>query len=152
MDEQDQYWRRPTMPSTALVETKPRTDTDRQAWIVKSARRVLSSYRTDDFADAEGFLTQLWQLLESYADEVIEAVTGKSGIQTVCKWPPSLAEVREMCEIEAQRIERRIQYAGLRRAPRIRFEGRAVDIDALIKKHGRPVGPFEHVNDRWNRR
>ena len=105
MDADDQYWKQPTVSSTALEEMKRPAATspaqrgrDRSSWIAAMARQVLSSYRRDDFADPEGYLVQLGMVLERYSDEVIaEATSPLTGIQRTCKFPPTIAEFVDFC-------------------------------------------------------
>ena len=103
-DEQDRYWTRPTISSTALEVRKPPTATsgksfDRPSWITQRARKVFGSYRKDDFAAPDAFLISLGEILEKYPDSVIrEATETTTGIQSQCKFPPSIAEVKAFCE------------------------------------------------------
>jgi hypothetical protein len=106
MDEQDRYWIRPTFSSTRSAGAKPPGDTrkelseqERAAWIALQARQVYGSYRKDDFADPEVFLKGLCEILMIYPDAVVrDATSHTSGIQTHCKFPPSIAEVKDFCD------------------------------------------------------
>lgn len=105
-DDADRYWMPPTgstkrPPNTALSKTTRREQValDRSLWILNQARRVLGSYRKDDFADPEVYVTTLVEILERYDDKVIEAVTSPTtGIMRTCKFPPSIAEFVEFIE------------------------------------------------------
>jgi len=102
-DDTDRYW----MPPTGYVKSSnrpapPKTTSQAQAalnrsdWITKCAQQILGSYRKDDFADPDSYLTQLAMVLERYDDDVIRAVTSPAtGIQRTCKFPPAIAEFIE---------------------------------------------------------
>lgn len=60
---------------------------------------LFSAYRKDDYADPEGYLVQIFIVLEQYPDKAIEAVTSPlTGIQRQLKFPPSIAEIVEECD------------------------------------------------------
>jgi len=79
--------------------------------IKRAAKILLSAYRTDNYADPEGFIAQLGVVFERYGADVADAVTdprNSSALQVKHKFPPSLAEVAEACEAEQQK---RYRYA-----------------------------------------
>lgn len=102
-DDTDRYWMHSTASAKSSKRPAPRTTTsqdpkapDRSNWIRKCAQQVLSSYRKDDFADADGYAVQLAMVLERYDDDVIRMVTSPiTGIQRTCKFPPAIAEFVE---------------------------------------------------------
>src|SRR5262245_17323030 len=106
-DAQDRYWMRP-MTSTGFSNklAPSRTDPDpmgldRFSWINERARKILGAYRRDDYADPAIFLTSLEAVLERYPDGVVEAATDPRWpdcIQRICKFPPSIAEVAQICD------------------------------------------------------
>lgn len=60
---------------------------------------LFSAYRRDDFADPEGFVTQLGTILSEFPDEVVTYVTNPgTGLQRRSKWPPTISEVLGACE------------------------------------------------------
>lgn len=60
---------------------------------------LFSAYRKDDFADPEGFVTQLGAILCDFPEDVVNYVTSpKTGIQRRSKWPPAISEILEACE------------------------------------------------------
>jgi hypothetical protein len=126
MDEENQYWKQPTVSSIGSAARKlpaptsrAPADPNRSTWIASACRAILSSYRRDDFADPDGYLVQLGMVLERYPDDIIKHVTSPiTGIQRHCKFPPSIAEVVEMCEDEQARQVRIRELAQLRPAPR----------------------------------
>lgn len=94
-------------------------DPRRSAWISAQVRQIVSSFRRDDFADADGFSIQLGMILERYPDSIIaEICSPKTGIQRRAKFPPSLAEIVEACDEAAARAERIRRLRELRAAPR----------------------------------
>jgi hypothetical protein len=98
-------WKKPTgvitrslTPSTGSSRTPPPGLLTAEA-IKAALKRLVSAYRKDDWADAEGFAVQLGTVLEDYPVAIIDQVTHpKTGIQRTCKFPPSIAEVVEACE------------------------------------------------------
>lgn len=83
---------------------------------------IFSAYRRDDFADPDGFAVQLGAVLEQYPDDVIRFVTSpRTGIQRKAKFPPTIAEIVEMCDAEVARIARIKKFndmGSVRRLPR----------------------------------
>jgi hypothetical protein len=60
---------------------------------------LMGAYRRDQFDNPGIFVSSATQLLETFPDCVIESVTSpRSGLQTECTFPPSLAEIRARCE------------------------------------------------------
>ena len=97
---------------------------NRSAWISARCRQIVSAYRKDDFADADGFSVLLGTVLERYGDEIIDAVASPlGGIVRTCKFPPTIAEVVEWCDTEVERRKRIAELGALRlerREPRLR--------------------------------
>lgn len=116
---------------------------------------LLSAYRKDDYADPEGFIAQLGAILERYAPEVVSWVTSPhTGIQRTVKFPPTIAEIVEACDLESERQERMARYQSLPTAflPRPRqIRAPGSDFESMFANHGRPIGVFENRNDTWNR-
>lgn len=84
---------------------------------------LFSAYRTDQYADPDGFLTSLGAVLEQYPNEVIIYVTDpRTGVQRGQKWPPTIAEIVEACDNRA---------AELHRYDRFRNWGKSDDPPAL---------------------
>jgi hypothetical protein len=115
-DDADRYWTHSTDLAKGSNKRVPVTTTspdraglDRSNWIRKCAQQILSSYRRDDFADADGYAVQLAIVLERYDDAIIREVTSPiTGIQRTCKFPPSIAEFVEFIDEHV----RRSTYAG----------------------------------------
>lgn len=71
----------------------------RKELILRCQKAIFSSYRSDQFADGEGFVVQLGAVLEQYPDPVIIHVSDpRTGIQRRSQWPPTIAEVIAACE------------------------------------------------------
>lgn len=68
---------------------------------------LFSAYRLDQFADPDGFKTQLGAVLEQYPDEVITFVCDpRTGIQRRNKFPPTISEIVEACDEHSSFLER----------------------------------------------
>ena len=70
---------------------------------------------------------QLGMILEQYSEAVILAVSEPlTGIQTTCKWPPRISEVKDRCNEEVERIDLRARSRNFRlnshREPRPRVD------------------------------
>lgn len=80
---------------------------------------LFSAYRKDDFADPEGFVTQLGAILCDFQEDVVNYVTSpKTGIQRRSKWPPAISEILEACEahrdfLKRARTERPVTFIAL---------------------------------------
>lgn len=129
------------LPSPKLL---PKSDS---AWVLGRVALLMSSYRKADYHDPEGFIATLGALLEQYDPAIVEYVTDPlTGIQRRLKWPPSPAEVVEACVAEIQHREKVARYSNLPPPlPRLLRPKFSADqsYEAMVKKHGRPAGPFE---------
>jgi hypothetical protein len=75
---------------------------------------VTSAYRKDDFHDAEAWTLQAAMILEQFSNAIISAATEPTtGIQAYCKFPPSLAELKEYLVGAAERAERIARYKAM---------------------------------------
>lgn len=84
---------------------------DRKALILRCQAALFSAYRSDQYADPEGFKNSLGAVLEGFPDEVIMFVCDpRTGIQRRSKWPPTLNEIVEACE-EHEKYLRKIKAA-----------------------------------------
>ncbi len=108
------------------------------------ARVLLSSYPRDDYADPDGFAMQLTAILADYRAEIIAYVCSpRTGLQRKLKFKPSLAEVIEACEEHARHLDT-IRDASKPRIVLPRPVYGVCNYEDMLKKHGRPVGRFEH--------
>jgi hypothetical protein len=81
------------------------------ATVSKAIQLLYSAYRRDDFADPEGFVTQLGVILSDFPEEVVTYVTNpRTGLQRRSKWPPTISEVLEACEGHQLHLERIRKY------------------------------------------
>ena len=99
------------------------------ATVSRGIQALFSAYRSDNFADPEGFVAQLGVILSEFSDEVVNYVTSpKTGVQRRSKWPPTISEVLDACELHQEylrktREQRPINHAqiappsALKRAP-----------------------------------
>jgi hypothetical protein len=77
----------------------PNSSKAKQATISRGIQALFSAYRSDDFADPEGFVAQLGTILSEFSAEVVDYVTGpRTGLQRRSKWPPTISEVLTACE------------------------------------------------------
>jgi hypothetical protein len=68
---------------------------------------IFSAYRTDQYADPEGFKVQLGAVLEEYPDDVIAHVSDpRTGVQRRSTFPPSISEIVKACDEHAGYLER----------------------------------------------
>lgn len=83
------------------------------------AKRILSAYRKDDYADPDGFVASIGMIFERYPDEIIKAVSDPvTGIQSKSDYPPSLAKVSDACKEEYRRQIQLRKWRNMKREPR----------------------------------
>ena len=76
----------------------------------QGAARLLGCYRTGDANDPEAYISAVVSVLARYPVQIIREVTEPAtGLPARLKWLPAIAEIREECEILAQRDRRRIE-------------------------------------------
>lgn len=126
-------------PSTARP-TSSEQET-RAEWITRRARMIFSAYRRDDFADPDSFLIQMSMVLETYPDPVVSYVTDPlTGIQSRSKFPPVLAEIKELCDDRRAITERLRYYATLpgfaRREPMPTIHPANLKVPRTAPQHG----------------
>lgn len=74
---------------------------------MRCQKAIFSAYRTDQYADPEGFLHQLGAVLEEFPDEVITHVSDpRTGVQRRSEWPPTIAKIVAACEDHAAYLDR----------------------------------------------
>lgn len=87
--------------------TSSDTTLQRQIEAKKAAIRLLGCYRTGDANDPETYISAVICVLARYPIEVIrDATDPATGLPGRLKWLPSIAEIREECEMLAARIAR----------------------------------------------
>jgi hypothetical protein len=76
----------------------------------KGAARLLGCYRTGDANDPEIYVSAVISVLVRYPVEIIREVTEPStGLPGKSNWLPTVAEVRNECEVLAARERRKIE-------------------------------------------
>lgn len=72
---------------------------------------LYSAYRTDQYADPEGFMASLGLVFSQYPDDVIVYVTDpRTGVQRGKVFPPSIAEIVGACDARLADKERMRRY------------------------------------------
>lgn len=103
--------------------------------ILKCQKALFSAYRADQYADAAGFVVSLGVVMEEFPDEVVDYVFNpKTGIQRRLKWPPTISEIVEACELHRE-------FLAKQRAPRPAFQERKPE--PLLRQ--RPQGYMAQV-------
>lgn len=78
------------------------------ALLLQAQKRIFTSYRLDQYADPDSFMTQLGMILEQYSDEVVEYVSHPhTGVQRKSEFPPSFKRIVDLCDEHAELIARR---------------------------------------------
>ena len=99
----------PPMDSPKLSESSGRT-LDNMIESKQGAARLLGCYRTGDANDPEAYITAVVSVLVRYPANIIREVTEPAtGLPSRLKWLPTIAEIREECEILANRERRRVE-------------------------------------------
>ena len=117
-------------------------------WLSTKIRMLFSSYRMDQYADPDGFLSQMGIVLAEFDPQIVAIVTSPlTGIQRKSEFPPTIAKVVEECnrvaaELAAEEIRRR---EPKRIAERVSHSPipEGMDYDSMFAKYGRPIGFFE---------
>src|ERR1700754_4486555 len=90
----------PAAASSQRSTGSSQSSKQRKALILRCQKALFCAYRTDQYADPEGFMVSLGVVLEGFPDEVITHITDpRTGIQRRLKWPPTLNEVIDACEL-----------------------------------------------------
>lgn len=72
---------------------------------------LFSAYRTDQYADPDGFMASLGLVFSQYPDDVIEYVCDpRTGVQRGQKFPPTISEIVEACDARISDMKRRERY------------------------------------------
>ena len=71
----------------------------RKELILRCQRMLFAAYRTDQYADPDGFMLSLGMVLEQYPNDVVVYVCNpRTGVQRDKKWPPAISEIVEACD------------------------------------------------------
>lgn len=111
---------------------------------IEGAKVLLGCYRTGEANDPEVYARSVVAVLAEYPVDVIHAVCDpRYGIASKLKWLPTIAELKEACEVamapfyrEAERQKRiadKANHAEMPRADRPTY-------DELVAKHGKNFG------------
>ena len=111
MDKDDQH--RKTTPAVSegrsIASPKPLDPAGRTKLASYHAKLILGSYRADQAADPEIYLTAIGYLLAQYPPDIGKQLTDpKDGVAGKYKWLPTVSEVKEEAEaiLEAEAAER----------------------------------------------
>ncbi len=117
------------------------------------ARIMLGCYRKGEANDPATYSTAVSAVLAQYSQNVIYEVTNPlTGLPSKTDFMPTLKELKFTCEQEAQRENRLNNSRPLRRFPTFvpKPDPNRTSFEDLLKKAGRPCGPFEEADDKWN--
>lgn len=124
------------------------------AYCLEKAAMVFGCYPRDAANDAEIYSAAIAAIFEGYSRSVVDrAADPRTGIASQYKFLPAVSEVREFCDREAQRQHRMAQLK-LERKPQGPWNWVAppgAKYQEMVEKHGRPIGAFEQLGDKWNR-
>lgn len=85
---------------------------------------IFSAYRKGDFADPGAFAEQLYLVLKQYPKGVVTAVSdprNSFSVQMTCKHPPTINEIAEICDREAEKQHKLAEAAMKPRFDRNRY-------------------------------
>jgi len=90
-------------PKLAEASSTHSTDSsqalERKELILSCQRVLFAAYRTDQYADPEGFIASLGLVFSQYPNDVITHVTDpRTGVQRGKTFPPSIAEIVSACD------------------------------------------------------
>lgn len=76
-----------------------------QAYCLRRAEMLFGCYRKDEANNPEIYTAAIAATLRGFETKVIDLVTDpRTGLPSRCKWPPSVSEVKEACEIESAKF------------------------------------------------
>lgn len=108
--------------------------------VSRGIQMLFSAYRRDDFADPEGFVTQLGVILAGFPEEVVAYVTSpRTGMQRRSKWPPTISEILTACEEHQEYLKR------------VRTERPRSSLASLPRPEPQP-GDFARIHVPWDHR
>lgn len=83
----------------------------RKSLILRCQRILFSAYRSDQYADPDGFLASLGAVLEQYPNEVIIYITDpRTGVQRGKIFPPTIAEIVAACDARIADLARQERF------------------------------------------
>jgi hypothetical protein len=79
--------------------------------ILRCQRILFSAYRSDQYADPDGFLASLGAVLEQYPNDVIIYITDpRTGVQRGKIFPPTIAEIVAACDARIADLARQERF------------------------------------------
>lgn len=79
--------------------------------ILRCQRILFSAYRSDQYADPEGFMASLGAVLEQYPSDVVIYITDpRTGVQRGKVFPPTIAEIVAAADARIADIRRREKF------------------------------------------
>ena len=80
------------------------------AYTLQKAQMIFSCYRKDETQDPEVYVAAVAAVLSGYPETVIDYVCDpRTGITGTNKWLPSVSEIKEACDVYANRIAQDIE-------------------------------------------
>ena len=80
------------------------------AYTLQKAEMIFSCYRKDETQDPEVYVAAVAAVLSGYPTTIIDYVCDpRTGITGTNKWLPSVSEVKEACDIHANRIAQDVE-------------------------------------------
>jgi hypothetical protein len=131
------------------VSSQPSTDelqrqNSRKSLILRCQRILFAAYRTDQYADPDGFVTSLGAVFEQYPNEVLTYVTDpRTGVQRGSVFPPTIAEIVRACDARLGELAQRRRYQNWGKSEsRLAIEDKSTrpTYDDLIAKYGKNFG------------
>jgi hypothetical protein len=90
---------------TDSSRTASNSNPNRPAFLLSSARQILSCYRRDDAADPEGFIASVAAILSEYPDGVVEMVSDpRTGIGRRSEFLPTIAAIAKDCDAIVKKL------------------------------------------------
>lgn len=134
-----------------------------QAYCLQKAKAIASCYRRDEAQNPEGFAAALSVLLSDYPKSVVDyAADPRTGVaKEFPKGLPNIGQIGELLDTLAKRIETiaKLEKDNRVAKPFVPPPLKPGQINSIMfhklvaegKTLSRPVGPFETVDDQWNR-
>lgn len=126
-----------------------------EAHCLRRAEMMLSCYRKDETHNPETYVAAIAAVMGEYDCETVDYVTDpRTGLPSMQKFLPSVAEVREALEIRAERIYRQASYEQRKEKQLLDREEWQREREAakltyaqLKEKYGNPQGQWVHSQD-----
>lgn len=94
-----------TQPSASSPKSK------NTEMILRCQLRLFAAYRTDQYADPDGYVASLGMVLEQYPEDVVDFITNpRTGIQRTSKFPPTISEIVQACDARVADLKKQERY------------------------------------------